>query len=100
MKRLLIGLSFFAGALAPSLSQAQVMIEMNEVTCDQFLKMPADQEAKFAAWMSGYYNQKMNSTVVDLDGLVKNIESVKTWCASNPKESVMAGLQRAVDKMK
>jgi hypothetical protein len=98
MKKLLIGLGFVAGVFAPSLGQAQVMIEMNEITCGQFLKMPPDQEANFAAWMSGYYNQKLNSTVVDLDGLVKNIENVKTWCASNPKESVMAGLQRAVDK--
>jgi hypothetical protein len=99
MKRLLIGLSI-AGAFAPSLGQAQVMIDMTAVTCEEFLKMPPEQEGNFAAWMSGYYNQKTSSTVVDLDALVKNIENVKTWCASNPKESVMAGLQRAVDKMK
>lgn len=99
MKRLLIGLSI-AGAFAPTLCKAQVMIDMTRITCEQYLAMPDEDSADFSAWMSGWYNQKLGSTTVDLEGFARNVANVKSWCASNPKETVMAGLQRAVDKAK
>jgi hypothetical protein len=32
------------------------------VTCAQYLAMPPEQSSVFAAWMSGWYNQKMGYT--------------------------------------
>ena len=50
----------------------------------------------FAAWMSGWVNQKINRTQVDLVAFRKNIASVKGWCASHKTESVMRGLYDAL----
>lgn len=97
MKKLIFALAM-AGALAPSLSQAQVKIDMSKVTCGEALAMPADMQSDFAAFMSGFFAQKSGRTFIDMGLFQKNAASVMDWCSANKSESVMAGLQRAFEK--
>jgi HdeA/HdeB family len=83
------------GAMVPSLSQAQLAVNMSLVTCTQYLAMPPEQSSVFSAWMSGWFNQKAGYTYVNLEAYARNVANVKAWCASNPGELVMTGLQRA-----
>ena len=82
-----------AAFFAPSLANAQVDIDMGQVTCSQYLAMSPDAQRDFGAWMSGWFNQKKGVTAVDLDLHRKNVANVQKWCVSNPKSSVMGGLQ-------
>jgi hypothetical protein len=93
--RMLVCCLAFAGMLVPSIGQAQMMVEMPLVTCAQYLAMPPEQSAVFAAWMSGWYNQKMGYTYINLEAYERNVANVTAWCASYPGERVMTGLQRA-----
>jgi hypothetical protein len=94
MKKLAIGVAL-AAMLAPSLCGAQVQINMGTMTCGDYLAMAPETEKVFSAWMSGWFNQKRGSTAVDLETFRKNVANVKSWCAANPKDSVMGGLQKA-----
>jgi hypothetical protein len=94
MKALAFCLTLGAAMLA-SAAQAQVSIDMSRVTCAEYLAMPAAQSATFSAWMSGWFNQKTGYVFVDVDAYARNVANVKSWCASNPSQTVMAGLQRA-----
>ena len=85
----------FGGMLVPSISQAQMMVEMPLVTCAQYLAMPPEQSRIFAAWMSGWFNQKTGYTYINLEAYARNVANVQGWCASNPGELVMTGLKRA-----
>jgi hypothetical protein len=95
MKKIIIALAL-AGALAPSLAKAQVNIDMSKITCGEVLAMPADDQADFAAFMSGWFAQKVGRTFIDMGLFQKNFNSVMSWCASNKSESVFTGLERAV----
>jgi hypothetical protein len=97
MKKLAVGV-LLAGAVLPMSAQAQFVIDMNRVTCAQYLAMPAQDSKTFSAWMSGWFNQKTGYTRVDLAAYARNVANVKAWCQSNPKETVMAGLESAVSK--
>lgn len=97
MKKLVAALAL-ASALTPALSQAQVNIDMTKVTCGDALAMSPEDQADFAAFMSGWFAQKANRTFIDLALFQKNTASVLDWCKSNKSESVMAGLERAVEK--
>ncbi len=97
MRKLIFAL-VAAGAFAPTLSNAQVKIDMTRITCGEMLAMPTSDRADFAAFMSGWFAQKSGRTFIDLNKFLKNSASVKDWCASNPNESVMAGLQRAFEQ--
>ncbi len=94
MKKTVIMLAL-ATMFAPSLSHAQVQIDMGTLTCGDYLAMSPDMEKVFSAWMSGWFNQKKGYTTVNVDAYRKNVANVKAWCASNPKSSLMGGLQAA-----
>jgi hypothetical protein len=87
-----------AGVAAPATSQAQIAVDMSRLTCGQYLAMSPDQSRIYSAWMSGWFNQKMGTTWVNLEAYERNVENVKAWCGTNPNELVMTGLQRATGK--
>ena len=94
MKKTVITLAL-ATMFAPSMSHAQVEIDMGKLTCADYLAMSPETEKVFSAWMSGWFNQKKAYTSVDLEAYARNVASVKKWCASNQKSSVMGALQAA-----
>jgi hypothetical protein len=99
MKKLRMSLSLgsliLAGIAAPAASQAQIAVDMTLLTCGQYLAMSPDQSRIYAAWMSGWFNQKMGYTYINLEAYERNTTNVKAWCGTNPGERVMTGLQHA-----
>ena len=79
-----------AGAIWPSVTHAQVSIDMARVTCADYLALSAADSAVFSAWMSGWFNQKTGYVFVDLNAYTRNVANVKAWCALNPTQTVMA----------
>ena len=90
-----VGCLALIGVLVPAIGRAQLAVNMSLVTCPQYLTMPPEQSSVFSAWMSGWFNQKTGYTYVNLEAYARNVANVKEWCAANPGELVMTGLQRA-----
>ena len=95
---LFLGSLILVGIAAPVTTQAQIAVDMSRLTCGQYLAMSPDQSRIYAAWMSGWFNQKMGTTYVNLEAYARNVENVKAWCGTNPGELVMTGLERATGK--
>jgi hypothetical protein len=95
---LFLGSLMLVGIAAPTIAQAQIAVDMSRLTCGQYLAMSPDQSRIYAAWMSGWFNQKMGTTYVNFEAYERNVENVKAWCGTNPNELVMTGLQRATGK--
>jgi hypothetical protein len=95
MKRILI-----AGIIAmlPAFAQAQVLVDMTRITCGEYVSLPPEQSRLFSAWMSGWFNQKTGYAWVDLNAYERNIANVKQYCAMNPRDTVMAALQRGTSR--
>ena len=83
------------GTVIPTMSRAQVAINMSRITCSDYLAMNQEQSNVFGAWVGGYFNQKTGYTWIDLDAQRRNVANLKAWCAANPAEFVMTGLARA-----
>jgi hypothetical protein len=81
--------------MAPGSGQAQVTVDMTRVTCADYVAMPPGQARTFSAWMSGWFNQKFGYITVGLNDFAKNTASVKQWCTTSPRETVMAALDRS-----
>lgn len=75
MKKLILALAV-AGALAPSVSQAQVKIDLTKITCGEVLAMSSDDRDDFAAFLSGWFSQKSGRTYIDVGLFKKNFTSV------------------------
>ena len=94
MKKALSVLLFIMVAL-PSAAQAQLIIDMNRLTCAQFLAMSPQQARIYSAWMSGWFNQKTGYAWVDLNAYERNFANVRQWCTTSPGQTVMEGLKRS-----
>ncbi|MCA6100833.1 HdeA/HdeB family chaperone [Bradyrhizobium australafricanum] len=94
MNKITVCLALAGAALSGPL-QAQTSIDMARITCSQYLAMSPGDSSVFSAWMSGWFNQKKGYVFVDLNAHARNVASVKAWCATNPTQTVMAGLERS-----
>ena len=94
MKKALSVLLFIIVTL-PSAAEAQLIIDMNRLTCAQFLAMSPQQARIYSAWMSGWFNQKTGYAWVDLNAYERNFANVRQWCATSPGQTVMEGLKRS-----
>lgn len=90
----------FAGALAAVAfavpANAQVTIEMSEITCKQFGEYDADSQDFVANWMRGYFNAKNNQTVIDSRDVKRNTDKVVRYCKKKPKSFLMEAIQKSV----
>lgn len=99
MKKTILLALFGVGALyAPA--HAQVTFDMAKVTCADYTAMDPVAAQDFSAWMSGWFNQRLGKTSVNLEGYHKNVASVQSWCASNPQANIMAALETAAANAK
>ena len=87
MNRLRVSLplatALLVGTFIPTTGQAQILVDMSRLTCGQYLAMPPDQSRIYAAWMSGWFNQKIGTTYVNLEAYERNVANVKAWCGTN-----------------
>jgi hypothetical protein len=94
MRKLILALVFATTIAMPS-SHSQT-VDMTRVTCADYIAMAPDTARVFAAWMSGWFNQKQGHVWVNPAAFAENIGSVRQWCMSYPGESIMNGLERAL----
>jgi acid stress chaperone HdeB len=77
-----------------STAQAQVLIDVSKITCEQFILWKVTDPDKIALWLSGYYNGKRGNTIIDTKSLEENENRVKDYCrANNLKPTVMQAVE-------
>ena len=63
-----------------SSAQAQVSIDASKITCDQFVHAKVGPPRTLAAWLSGFYNGKRNSQIVDTQNFEANLSKLENFC--------------------
>lgn len=88
-------LIFGAVTIGAGSAQAQATYDMSLVTCADYGDMPVNAKRDFAAWMSGWFNQKGGNTEIDLKIYHANFSSVHKWCSTHPTALVKATIEEA-----
>jgi HdeA/HdeB family len=99
LSKVVLSLAFAAGIFR-AIAQTQITVDVSRMTCAEFLAMRPDERRVVSAWMSGYFNQKHGRPWIDFGVHERNIAAVMQWCASNPDQLVMKGLEDATAKLK
>jgi hypothetical protein len=81
-------------------AQAQEVVDVAKITCDQFLAGRVGDFTSMSFWLSGYYHGKRSSTVVDVSTMQKQIHSVLDYCLSHSDVLVMDAVQKVLDAAK
>ena len=73
---------------------AQIKLDMNKITCGDWLGYaPADRDF-IRYFMSGYYNAAANNNVLDYDRLQKNSEKVVAYCKKRKSDTLPTAIQK------
>jgi acid stress chaperone HdeB len=97
-KLIVTGLVLCSVVLATASSQAQVIVDVSKITCDQYVHAKIATPLYLAAWISGYYNAKRDNLIVDLQTLEENVSKVQNYCydEKNFKVPVMKAVERVL----
>jgi uncharacterized membrane protein YjdF len=92
-KALVVGVVLLAVASAPA--AAQIKLDMNKVTCGDWLGYgPANRDfVRF--FMSGYYNAAANNNVLDYNRLQKNSAKVMAYCKKRKSDTLPTAIKKS-----
>jgi acid stress chaperone HdeB len=82
-------------------AEEKMTVDMSKLTCSQLTKLGFQDFAGLTMWLSGYYNSSIRNTVIDLDQFALAAKTVKDFCQTSPRATVMSAAERALGiKMK
>lgn len=92
-RALVVAVVLTAAASAPA--AAQIKLDMNQITCGDWLGYgPADR--KFVRFfMSGYYNAAANNNVLDYNRLQKNSAKVMAYCKKRKSDTLPTAIKKS-----
>src|SRR5262245_33431294 len=92
--RLRIGLVAAALLVAASqFSMAQITVDMNQITCGQYLKYNQEDRDFVRFFMSGYYNAAANSNVMHYERFQKNSAKIAAYCKKNRSKTLPTAIK-------
>ena len=88
--------SGFLAIFSVSSAQAQVTIDASKVTCDQFVHSKVGSPRIIGAWLSGFYNGKLDNRILDPQTFEENLSKVEQFCyqEKNFKLPVMQAVEQ------
>jgi hypothetical protein len=96
MSRSIIVLTAIVSLVAPAAAEDKMVVDMSKMTCGDLTKLGFQDFAGVTMWLSGYYNASVRSTVIDLDQFALAAKTVKDFCATNARATVMSAAERAL----
>jgi hypothetical protein len=71
-------------------AEEKMVVDMNNLTCGELTKLGFQDFAGVTMWLSGYYNSSIRNTIIDLDEFARAAKTVKYYCKTTPRATVMA----------
>ena len=78
-----------------SSSHCEVNLDMNQITCRDWLGYEPAAQSFARFWMSGYYNAAANSNVLDYNRLQKNSAKVVAYCKTHRSQTLPTVIKNA-----
>ena len=80
--------------LAASLpTAAQINVDMNHMTCGDWLGYSRENQDFVRFWMSGYYNAAANSNVLNYDRFQGNSAKIAAYCKKNRSKTLPTAIK-------
>ena len=94
--RLFLTSALFLFAQMPTM-QAQDTVDVAKITCQQILKEElASPTHDIVLWLSGYYNGKRNSTIINLRTINDDEKKVRIYCYKNLDTTVLDAIKNVL----
>jgi hypothetical protein len=74
---------------------AQVNLNMNQITCRDWLGYDPESQNFVRYWMSGYYTASRTGNVLDFNRLQRNSQSVLAYCKKHRSDTLPTAIQKS-----
>jgi acid stress chaperone HdeB len=92
-KMIVIAVTLLSGTTWPAM--AQVKLDMNQITCRDWLSYDPENQNFVRYWMSGYYNAAANSNVLNYDRMQKNSAKVMAYCKNHQSDTLPTAIKNS-----
>ena len=92
-RALVVGVVLLAATSLPAASQ--IKVDMNKITCGDWLGYNQSDRNFVRFFMSGYYNAAANNNVLDYNRLQKNSEKVTAYCKKRKSDTLPTAIQKS-----
>ena len=65
-------------------AEAQVVVDVSKITCDQFATYKVENPKLIAIWLDGYYHGTRGDMQVDIQTLDADAKKVELYCLNKP----------------
>jgi acid stress chaperone HdeB len=73
-------------------------VDLSKLKCKEFIELPKDTAYAITVWLGGYFTDEDDPAVVNFDRLKVMAEKVGTFCAQNPRMSLMSAAESVMVK--
>ena len=87
---------FVTGTLLVAATQpsaAQISVDINQITCANFLGYGPGIRDFVRFWISGYYNAAANSNILNYDAFQKNSAKVTAYCRTHKSQTLPTAIK-------
>ncbi|WP_375778295.1 HdeA/HdeB family chaperone [Bradyrhizobium sp. ma5] len=92
--RTLVASAILIGA-ASAPTSAQIKLDMNKITCGNWLGYGSADRDFVRYFMSGYYSAAAKNNVLDYDRLQNNSEKVAAYCKKHKSDTLPTAIQKS-----
>jgi acid stress chaperone HdeB len=87
-------LLFFLVAILVSVNaEAQVVIDVSKINCDQFATYKVENPENIVIWLDGYYHGTRGDMKVDVQTLSADAKKVEMYCLSKPEVPLLQAVK-------
>ncbi|MGZ7060567.1 MAG: HdeA/HdeB family chaperone [Candidatus Angelobacter sp.] len=90
---LIVAVTLFGALSLPA--TAQVNLDMNKITCGDWLGYDSANQEFARFWMSGYYSASRNNNVLDFGRLQRNSAKVLAYCKKHKSDTLPTAIQKS-----
>lgn len=75
-------------------SAAQIKLELNKLTCGEWLGYSQENQDFVRFWMSGYYNASGGKNILDYNRLQRNSTNITAYCKTHKSDTLPTAIQK------
>ena len=88
--------ALFGATAAIGAAEAQVMVDVSKITCDQYITQRITHSQTVNVWLSGFYAGRRNNPMVDTQALSRNANRVSRFCESHRDMQLLDAVEAAM----
>ena len=83
----------FVALLVSVDAEAQVVVDVSKITCDQFATYKIENPENIVIWLDGYYHGTRGDMKVDVQTLSADAKKVEMYCLSKPEVPLLQAVK-------